>query len=123
MTTKRKINPQKRCYLGSAATLLLGLGASVIIYLAAGDAQDDVLEHIEGSKTYLHDLEMYGGKANVLAAEFTHWFGGLWHGTSLAYTLGCITLLLSLGLFFVGYHSPSDVEPGDRDANNEHRTG
>ncbi|HEX9078581.1 MAG TPA: hypothetical protein VF795_03260 [Desulfuromonadaceae bacterium] len=114
----RRGNLQTRLYLGSAATLLLGLGASVIIYLTAGEPQDDVLEQIEGTKPYLRSLELYGGTANVLATELTNRFAALWHGRPLAYTLGCLTLLLSFGLFFVGYHSPPDAGPDDRDENN-----
>jgi hypothetical protein len=56
------------------------------------------------------DLELYGGKANLLANELTRWFAGLWHGESLAYTIGCITIFLSFGLFYVAYHWPSNLE-------------
>ena len=113
---KRKINLQTRCYLGSALALLVGLGASAIIYLTAADAPENLLGYdVEESKMYLHDLELYGGKANVLAAEIMRWLKGLWHGKPLAYTVGCIAMLISLGLFFVAHHSPPDVESGDRD--------
>jgi len=38
----------------------------------------------EDSKMYQRDLELYGGKAAVLADEFWRWFVTLWHGTRLA---------------------------------------
>lgn len=66
---------------------------------------------------YLHDLELYGGKANLLADELMRWFAGLWHGESLAYTIGCITIFLSFGLAFVAYYFPFGLESNDRDEN------
>jgi homoserine kinase len=106
---KGKVTLQTRLYLGGAITLLLGLGSSAIIYLTAVDVADGGLgSEVAESKMYRHDLELYGGKANVLAAEFMNWFGGLWHGQPLAYTVGWITIFIAFGLFFVAYHTPSD---------------
>jgi hypothetical protein len=61
-------------------------------------------------------LELYGGKTAVLANEFRYWFIGLWHGKSLAFTIACITIFISLGVYFIANHLPpaSDV----RDKNN-----
>ena len=67
-------------------------------YLITENVSDTVLGYeVEESKKYLHDLELYGGKTNVLAVELMKWFNGLWHGRSLAYTIGCITILFFLG--------------------------
>lgn len=107
-----------RLYLISALVLLAGLGSAVLIYITAENGPDNTMGyemaggHVypvapEDSKTYMHDLELYGGKANVLANDFLRWFSGLWHGTSLAFTVGFITILISLGLFFVAHHFPS----------------
>jgi hypothetical protein len=63
------------------------------------------------SKMYIHDLEVYGGKANVLADEFRRWFDSLWQGKSLASTVACITIFISFGLAFVAYNLPPDSEP------------
>jgi hypothetical protein len=38
-------------------------------------------------------MELYGGKANVLAGELMHWLQGLWHGKRLALTVACMTVL------------------------------
>jgi len=51
---------------------------------------------IERSKQYQRALELYGGKANVIAVELTQWFDSLWHGTRLAYTVACATVMLWL---------------------------
>jgi hypothetical protein len=100
---------QTRLYLGSAVIMLVGLGAAAVVYLAAGDVPEGVPDFdIEGSRMSLRDLELYGGKANVLTAEFMAWFGGLWHGQSLAYTIAFITVVISGVLFYVAHHWPSD---------------
>jgi len=77
------------------AILAIGFGSAVVIFIAATAPADNPLgyEPLQ-TKKYLHDLELYGGKANVLATEFREWFAGLWHGTNLAYTVAVATLLL-----------------------------
>jgi hypothetical protein len=102
----------------SAIILVAGLGSAIYIYQTAEDDLSGVLgyEIIGGSvypvmpqdsKMYRHDLELYGGKAAVLADEFSRWIAGLWHGKSLAYTIVCITLIISFGFFFAANHMPS----------------
>jgi hypothetical protein len=114
-------NPRKTFYLIGVAILLIGLSSSVLIYLTAENYSERVLgyEMLGGSvypitpqdsKKYRHDLEVYGGKANVLADEFISWFDGLWHGKSLAFTLACITIFMSLVFFLVGSYLPSVPE-------------
>ena len=110
-------NPQKRLYLTGAIILLTGLVTSVIIYLSATADNGYSLEP-ENSKQYLHDLEQYGGKANLLADEFTRWFAGLWQGETLAYTIWCLSVFISLVVFFIAYYSPDDLEIDDQDENN-----
>jgi len=109
-------NLQTRLYLVSAIILVVGLGSAILIYLTAKSDSYSVLGY-EDSKTYIHDLELYGGKANVLANEFMRWFGGLWHGKSLAFTVACITIFISLGLSFVANHLLSDLKSDGRDKN------
>jgi hypothetical protein len=100
---------QTRLYLCSAVIMLVGLGAAAVVYLAAGDVPEGVPDFdIEGSRKSLRDLELYGGKANVLVAEFMAWFGGLWQGKSLAYTIASITVVISCVMFYVAHHWQSD---------------
>ena len=111
----------------SAVILLVGLGSAVLIYRTAQDNPSGVLGYEVGggsvypimpedSKKYLRDLELYGGKANVLLDEFRRWFIGLWRGKSLAFTVACITVIISFGFFYAANHFParlkSDV-PGE----------
>ncbi len=90
-------NLQTRLRIISAAILLAGLLISSAIYLTAPDESEDMTIYgFEHSKAYRHDLELYGGKANVLVSEFMQWFEGLWHGKSLAYTIAVIAIVASV---------------------------
>jgi hypothetical protein len=95
----------------SAIILLVGLGSAILIYQRAENDSNRVLGYEErdgslypimpeDSKQYLRDLELYGGKANVLADEFRRWFVGLWQGKSLAFILACTTIFISFGVFY-----------------------
>ncbi len=113
-------NRQRRLFLVSAAILLIGLGSAVAIYLAAdsdtdGEAGYEVAGKFiypamnERSKKYQHDLELYGGKAAVLADDFNRWFDGLWHGRTLAVTVAFLSVLLSFGFFVAARNAHPDL--------------
>ena len=103
--------------------LLVGLGGSLMIYRTAGDDVYGVLGYEEGdgtvyavmpedSKLYQHNLELYGGKAGMLADVFRRWFVGLWVGKSLAFTVAFLALFLSSGLFYAAWRMmPSGKGP------------
>jgi len=126
---KLKIMRLRTClYLASAVILLVGLSSSSLIYWAAiNDSTSDSSYEIVGgyvyqgaggyTKKYVHDLQLYGGSAAVLADEFTRWFTGLWHGKSLSFIVAGIALILSFGVFIaaknVSPRSKSDVHPED----------
>src|SRR5512135_315467 len=106
-------------YLVPAIILTVGLGSAVLLYLTAENDKDSYLVYeakvgyvhpmaSEDSKIDRRDLSLYGGKANVPAYEFMHWFTGLWHGKSLAFTVACITIYISFGFFLVAYFLLSD---------------
>ena len=97
--------------------LAVGFGAAIAVYFVAGARPEDPLSDQLSSKKYLHDLEVYGGKANVLAAEFREWFTGLWFGKNLAITIAVLTLLTVWFVRFLAMpRSPSEDEdePDDR---------
>jgi len=109
-------NVQTRLYLVAAAILLVGLGSAVLIYLTAGDAVINPLGLApEDSRKYLHDLELYGGKMNVLVSEFMQWFGNLWHGKPLAFTVGSITTGIAAAVVLCAHDMRADlsVDAGD----------
>ena len=116
-----------------ALILLVGLGSAILIYRTAANDSKNVLGYEEGdgsvypvapedSKKYLRDLELYGGKANVLADDVRRWVFGLWHGESLAFTVACLTILISFGVFYAAHHLPSSLESDNRRENNRDRT-
>jgi len=113
----------------SAIILVVGLGGAVLIYRAAGNNSYGVLGYEEeggavhpimpeDSKKYLRDLELYGGKANVLADELRRWLVGLWHGKSLAITVACIAIFTSFGVFYAANHLPSRLKSDAPNENN-----
>jgi hypothetical protein len=118
---------QKLLYLVGAVILLVGLGSAGLIYLTGGSDSEGMPGYEmaggevyqtrpEESKLYVHDLEVYGGKANVLADEFMRWFDGLWRGKSLATTVACISFFLSFGFFLVAYRLPHlNADAADED--------
>jgi hypothetical protein len=114
-------NLRRDLYLIATIILLVGLGSAALIYLTAENDSDSGLIY-DGSKMYKHDLELYGGKANMLADEFRQWFVGLWHGKSLAFTVACIAIFVSFGFFFVTSHLPSDPKSDAQGGNNRSGT-
>jgi hypothetical protein len=87
------------------AILLAGFGSALVIYVTATPAPANPLGYEpEDSKQYLREMEVYGGKANVLASQFRQWFESLWHGRRLAVTVICLTLVLLV--FFLVASTP-----------------
>jgi hypothetical protein len=107
---EKSTNLRTYLYLTSAAILLAGVVSAVLVYRAALDEPNDEAGYEvvggfiypgadENSKKYIHDLQLYGGQASVLADRFMRWFSGLWQGRSLAYTIACIAVFLSFLTF------------------------
>ena len=89
----------------------VGIVISVVIYVTAGPS----MEHPFGfnplhTKLYLRELELFGGKGNIMAAEFMEWFVGLWQGKNLSYTIACITVIISIILWFIGSRKHPDPD-------------
>jgi hypothetical protein len=98
--------------------LLGGLGGAILIYRTAGNNLiNDLIYEEEGgsvyplrpedSKKYIRDLELYGGRANVLVTEFRLWLVGLWQGESLAFIIAFIFVLVAFGFFYAANYLPS----------------
>jgi len=133
---KQKIPDLYTCLnLISVTILLIGLGSAIFIYRTAEDTRYGALGYEEGggtvypimpedSKQYLRGLELYGGKANVLMDQLRRGFIGLWHGRSLAFTVACITIFISFGVFYAAnYLLPSRVESDEHSEKNRDGTG
>jgi len=97
---ERRVRTWTRAILGA------GLGAAAVIFLANAGSKPDF--ELEKSRMYYHDLEVYGGRANVLADDFRAWFDGLWQGRNLAYTVAVLTILAALLFRFFATPAPGD---------------
>jgi hypothetical protein len=117
----------------SAIILVVGLGTAIYIYQTADSGSSGALGYQilggsvypimpENSKIYKHDLELYGGKAVVLADEFRRWFIGLWHGKSLAFTVAFISIFISFGFFFAANYMPPSLKSDVRNENDRNGT-
>jgi len=119
---------QRSLYIISAFILVAGLiSAGWIYWSARNDGGDESGYEIvggfiypnstESSKKYVHDLQLYGGKAAVLADKLMRWWFGLWHGKSLASTIAFLTLVASLAFFLAARrrssHAPRHAENED----------
>ena len=106
---------RKKLFAAGALVLVAGLALAGWIYASADDGPDlsgaDQIIVVNGvpqaiapnqSKAYLHDVERYGGKMALLFDDIGSWWGGLWHGRSLALTVAFITVVVSFALYFIG---------------------
>ena len=92
----------------SYGILTLGLGLAVLLYMTAASPSPYPLGYDPfTSKKYVRELELYGGKINVLAVELHQWLASLWRGKALAYTIAVLTLMLSALLWFIGARAAS----------------
>jgi len=105
----------KRCRLITAGILLAGLGTAIVIYLTAAGTPVDPFAEYEQSKRFSREVQRMGGKMALVANDASAWFGGLWHGRRLAFTVACITLLIALGYYVIA----SGIKPGE-DAGGTH---
>ncbi len=90
------LSHEKRSRLTSWAILLTGIVMAVPIYLFNAAPGTESAIASQDSKQYLREMEVYGGKANLMAGEIRGWFDGLWHGRTLAFTILALALLLAL---------------------------
>ena len=110
----RLLTPEARVRAGSRAILVLGFAAALVIYLTAQPPPDNPLGYDPlDTKKYLHDLEVYGGKANVIAAQFRDWFDSLWHGKQLAFTVAVLTVIAAGAFKFFATPLPPDPDASD----------
>ena len=66
------------------------------------------MQEMFGSKTYIRELQRFGGKASVIFDEFARWFAGLWRGKSLGITIGWLSVAAAAGLFLAARSLPDE---------------
>jgi hypothetical protein len=97
---------RSRLNTAALAVLVAALALGALVYFLADDtAANAALDEMYGSKTYLRELQRFGGKSSVLFDEFQRWFAGLWQGKALGITIGWLGALVSGGLFFAASRS------------------
>lgn len=102
---------ERRLRVLTRTILGVGFGAALVVYVIARARPANPLGYDPlDTKQYVHDLQLYGGTANVLAAEFRDWFTGLWYGRNLAYTIAALTVLVVLIVRFYVLTSPTGEE-------------
>lgn len=114
---------RKLLHRGCFIVLAVGLCSALLIYLLAEDVPDDSLGYVvasgtlyplstRDSKTYRREIQRFGGKAALAFDDFSRWFAELWRGKTLAKTVACISILLSLGIYLFARALGPDREAG-----------
>ncbi len=91
-----------RFHYSGAAILAAGLVSAVLIYILTPPPGELQLADEMMRRQYEFQLERMGGKALVLTAQFSQWFGSLWHGQNLAYTVAALSAVVALVCFWIG---------------------
>ena len=108
----RPIDPEARLRAGTLAILVIGFVSAVAIFLTAQPPPGNPLGYEpEDSKKFVRDMEVYGGKGNLLAYELRQWFGSLWRGKRLAFTVAVITVIVAC--VFAFFAAPLPPDPTD----------
>ena len=105
---RRHFAPMRsRLFITALFIVVAGLSCGVTIYLL-GDEPEATAYVIVGdtaypvdpttSKTYVRQLERFGGKTAVLFDDFNRWFTALWQGKRLGITIGALSVLAALAL-------------------------
>jgi hypothetical protein len=100
--TWKPTTPQAALRLAAAVILLVGWGSAWVIYLAADAVPEDpVLEQMQNSKMIRRDLQIYGGKMNLLSYDAGRWFSRHSHGQALWLPIAALSGLTALVLVVV----------------------
>jgi hypothetical protein len=116
--------PPRRLRRITSAILAVGLTSSLVLFFVAAPPAGNPLGYEpRDTKKYIHDLQLYGGTANVLADEFRAWFASLWQGRNLAYTVAVLTVLLVLAVRFFATLPPLPDGDGETEVDGSPRAG
>jgi len=112
----------------SAIILVVGLSSAAFIYQKAINDSYGSVEDVHqimqaNSKLYRHNLEVFGGKFNVMMDDFRRWFAGLWQGKSLAFIIACTAIIIALGFFYAANYLPRPLTSDAHHENDPKGTG
>jgi hypothetical protein len=123
---------ETRFYRVGVCLLLVGLLAAAGVYFTASpDDQSGAIGYeVVNGKTYPvmpgdskgdeSQVERIGGKSAVWGVEFNLWFGSLWHGRRLAYTLFVLSAAGGLACFSLD-HLVTRFHPPDQPGGGQQR--
>ncbi len=97
--------------------LATGVLAAAVLHWSPRSDDDDIIGYtFEGGKAFPIRRGDYslGGKANVLTTEFRDWFGSLWHGRKLAYTVAFLAVAGACACFIAEHFFVWPPPPDDR---------
>lgn len=106
---------QARLRRVGALILVSGAFAAALVYWKAPppDPMADLLSG-KNTKSYELQMELIGGKANLLADESKDSFLGLFQGRELAFTLATLSAASALICFFMAHRLAYSSLPQDR---------
>ena len=107
----KRLHIHQRLYLIAAVILFAGAlsGAAIVAFtppdpdtsfLTDGTADFGVPKQY--SRRYQYDVGRIGGQSALLAAQLDDWFGALWQGKQLGYTVAELAVLVALVFFCFG---------------------
>ncbi len=99
---------QVRLYQAGAFILVAGLCGSAWIYRRAAGRPDtsSAIPGVQDTKIDQFRMELYGGKANILANDLQSWFDSLWQGRHLAFSLAILATVIGLGCILLAEQLP-----------------
>jgi hypothetical protein len=110
------LSQRTRFFLAAAIVLVAGLSSAAAIYLVADDEPESTSYVIVGdaaypvdptrTKTYVRQLERFGGKAAVLFDELNRWFAALWQGKALGITVAWLSIAAAALICLIGSRTP-----------------
>ncbi len=97
--------------LAAALVLILGLAIGAAIYFTAEDEPELSTSYVividpATTKSYVRELERFGGKAAVLFDEFNRWLASRWHGKALGVTVAWVSAAIAALLYWISGKSP-----------------
>ncbi len=97
----RELPLHGRIFYSGVIILVAGLAGAVLIYYFAADDSGTAAIEFANPRAYEFQIERLGGKVAVYVVRFNEWFGGLWHGRPLAFTVAILAIVIALACFWV----------------------
>lgn len=118
-------NPQASLRRVAAIILLAGWATAGVIYFTVDEVPENPgIDQIENSRMLRRELELYGGKLNLMGHDLSRWFARQWQGKALWFPIAALTSFTSLVLFVVADHiEPLPTAPSVTDPQRHDPTG